>query len=362
MLYDVPSPTEALLITGGFRSGDPGNPYRIVVGGGAWSIPILHKVSRFDIGANNITVKVSAPSSQNVVVDVEATVVFRVQPDKEHITKAASRFQDKDEAEILQAARDVFSGETRAMIGQMTVEEMISDRIKLTQNIWENADLRMSQLGWQIDNFQIRDISDSDGYIASLSAKEKARVHKIAEVAEAEAEAEIEKSRQAAERQKSEYRRDTEIKVSENIKLTAAAKAEADASGPLSKAEAERKVVEKLTELANDKAALKEQELLSEVIKPAEANAKKREIEAEAEAKATRIISEAIVENNGAILDKQIIDQMPEIVNYWAEALKDSNMTIVGDGGNQVVQTLTQLLGATPALRELAKVKDKPKE
>ena len=35
MLYDVPRPTEALLITGGMTSRKNGNPYRVVVGGGA---------------------------------------------------------------------------------------------------------------------------------------------------------------------------------------------------------------------------------------------------------------------------------------------------------------------------------------
>lgn len=354
MLYDVPKPTEAILISGGFGHRSPESPYRIVAGGGAWSVPILHRVQRFYIGANTVQVRVAAPSAQNVEVAVEATVVFRVRPDKNHITRAASRFEGSDRKEVLRAAYDIFGGETRAMIGQMTVEEMISDRMRLASDVLTNAEPKMAELGWGIDSFQISSITDDNNYIRSLSAPELARVEREAAVAEARRDAEIENERQKANRLKSEYQRDTDLLTSENIKQTAQAKAEAEASGPLAKAEADRNVVAKQSELAAEQALLREQELIAEVVKPAEAEAQRKRIEAEAEAQALRTTSEAVASNRGVIIDKQMVDQMPEMIDSLSEALGSANLTLVGDG-QDLNRLLSQIASVAPGLRELAK-------
>jgi len=285
---------------------------------------------------------------------VEATVVFRVRPDKNHITRAASRFDGADRKEVLRAAYDIFGGETRAMIGQMTVEEMISDRMRLASDVLTNAEPKMGELGWQIDSFQISSITDDNNYIRSLSAPELARVEREAAVAEARRDAEIEEERQRTARLKSEYQRDTDLLTAENTKQTAQAKAEADASGPLARAEAERRVVNRQSELAAEQALLREQELLAEVVKPAEAEAQRKRIEAEAEAAALRTTSEAVASNQGVILDKQMGDQMPELVSSLSDALSSANLTLVGDG-QDLNKLLNQIASVAPGLRELAR-------
>jgi flotillin len=371
MLYDVPKPTEALLITGGMIARKPDNPYRVVIGGGAWSVPVLHRVQRFHIGANTVNIAVRAQSKQNVDVDVEASVVFSVTAEKNSVIEAANRFLGVDTGQIVSTAQDIFSGETRAMIGQLTVEEMISDRTALASQVLSNAEPRMLRFGWQIDSFQINSISDPNGYIQALSAPELARVQRERAVAEAQRDAEIAEEQQKSERRKSDFQRETDTKVAENTKEIAAAKAEANAAGPRAEAEAQeqviaaqaalarrraetdREVAEEQARLAESQAALREQELVSEVIKPAEAEAERTRINAEAKAAALRTEAAAVASNNGVILDKQVVDQLPEIFSAMAEGLTGANLTMVGEG-----QDLTKLLGqfaaVIPNLRETA--------
>lgn len=332
MLYDVPSATQALIISGGFSKRTPENPFRVVVGGGAWSVPLLHRVNRFHIGAYNVPVKVSAPSQQNIMIDVEANIVFRVAADTVSITAAASRFMDVGREEIENIARDIFGGETRGLIGNMSVEEIISDRMRLAADVISNAAPRMQALGWQIDSYQISSISDRNGHIENLSKPELARVEREAEVAAASARAEIEAAKQEEERRKSLARKETEIQVSENTKETAQARAEAAASGPKAEAEARIAVALKEAELAQARAKQREEELVSEVIKPAEAEARRRQIEAEAEAEAIRKIAEAISSHDGISLDKAMVDNLPEITGRIADALSAGDVTFLGSG------------------------------
>lgn len=353
MFYDVPKPTEALLITGGLIARKPENPYRIVTGGGAWSIPVIHRVQRFYIGARKVNISVRAQSKQNVDVDVDASIVFSVIHDKENITYSANKFLGSDLNEIVNTAEDIFSGETRAIIGQLTVEEMISDRLALASQVVTNAEPKMLKFGWQIDSFQINSISDPNGYISALSAPELARVEREKAVAEAKRDAEISEEQQKTNRQKSDYQRETDMKTAENKQKIAEAVAEANAAGPMAEAKAQLGVTESQSKLAEERAALRERELVIDVIKPAEADADKRKIEAEAEAEALRIMSDATATNDGIVLDKQMVDQMPEVIKSLAEGLNGANITIVGDN-DDLVGFMTKIASSAPALRELA--------
>ena len=381
MFYAIPKPTEALLITGGMSSRKPNNPYRVVVGGGAWYVPLLQRVQRFHIGANTVSIAVRAQSKQNVDVDVQASVVFSVATDKVSVTKAANRFLGEDRDQVLSTARDIFSGETRALIGTLTVEEMISDRMALAMEVLTNAGPKMDKFGWQIDSFQINSISDPSGYINALSAPELARVEREKAVAEAKRDAEISEEREKASRLKSTYRRQTEMIVAENEMAVAQTQAEARNAGPLAQAEADKAVAQKKAELAEiqaqadkataqaqaqtavEQAKLREAQLLTDVIKPAEAAARERVINAEAEAAAQTAIAEALAAHAGVVLDEKIIDQMPEIMEAVAKGLQDSNLTIIGEG-----RDLTKLVGefaaTVPQFRELLnpanKAADKP--
>ena len=353
MFYYVPTPTTAIVISGG-RKRKNGSEYRIATGSGIWAIPILHKVHRFYTGAVRVSINVSAQSAQNVDVNIAASVVFSVKNDDVSIARAARRFLTSSREDVHGTAQEIFSGVTRGIIGTMTVEEMISQRMVLTERVVTDAAVGMDVFGWNIDSFQINSISDANGYIEALSAPELARVEREREVARAARDAEIAEARQTTERKKSDYERDTALVHANNAITIAQSQAESKNAGPLAQAEADKELAKRQAELesiraesdratatarvalAEENARLREQELVAEVELPAKADAEATTIRAAAEAEATRQMAEALEAGGGAALSKDFIDKLPEIIAGYAEGLREANVTIVGDAGEPV--------------------------
>ena len=75
------------------------------------------------------------------------------------------------------------------------------------------------------------------------------------------------------------------------------------------------------TELAQRAAELRQQELVAEVVKPAEAEAERVRIMAVADAEKMKIQAEAAASHNRVALDRMLIDQLPQIVEKAALGL-----------------------------------------
>lgn len=107
--------------------------------------------------------------------------------------------------------------------------------------------------------------------------------------------------------------------------------------------------------LAQAQAELREQELISEVVKPAEAEARRREILAEAEAKATEIQSAAIAKHNRIALDQQLIEALPALVGEVSKGLGNANLTVFNgaEGVNEIMTgVITQGAALLKSLQE----------
>ncbi|HJY00337.1 MAG TPA: hypothetical protein VJ351_05915, partial [Streptosporangiaceae bacterium] len=120
------------------------------------------------------------------------------------------------------------------------------------------------------------------------------------------------------------------------------AQAEAAQAGPLAQAGAQRAVIAAQTELAQHQADLRQQQLVSEVIKPAQAEAEKVKILAVADAERTRIAAEAAASNNRVALDQLLIAQLPQIVKEAAVGLQGANVTVLNgsDGLGEIAAGL----------------------
>ena len=93
----------------------------------------------------------------------------------------------------------------------------------------------------------------------------------------------------------------------------------------------------------------REQELVAEVVKPAQADAEKLEILARAEAKKTELAAEAMSTSNRVALDQLLIEQLPEMVRAAAGGLQGAKLTILN--GTEVVNDVTQgIVGTGMAL------------
>lgn len=122
------------------------------------------------------------------------------------------------------------------------------------------------------------------------------------------------------------------------------AQAQTAQAGPLAQAQAQREVLEMRTELAQRAAELRQQELLAEVVKPAEAEAERVRILAVADAEKMRIQAEAAASPNRVALDRMLIDQLPEIVGQAAKGLAGANLTIL-NGASGLSEVATGLVG-----------------
>jgi uncharacterized membrane protein YqiK len=105
------------------------------------------------------------------------------------------------------------------------------------------------------------------------------------------------------------------------------------------------------TELAARAAELRQQQLIGEVVKPAEAQAERTRILARADAERTRIQAEAAQSNNRVALDQILIEQLPLIVEKAAYGLAGANLTVL-NGADGVGQMAAGLVGQGLAILE----------
>ncbi|WP_396230544.1 flotillin domain-containing protein, partial [Frankia sp. ACN1ag] len=105
------------------------------------------------------------------------------------------------------------------------------------------------------------------------------------------------------------------------------------------------------TELAEREAQLRQQQLVTEVVKPAEAEAERVRVLALAEAEKMRIQAEAAASHNRVALDRMLIDQLPEIVRQAASGLAGANVTVL-NGAEGIGEIASGLVGQGVAIFE----------
>ena len=97
----------------------------------------------------------------------------------------------------------MFAGHLRAIVGNMTVEEMIRDREAhaLTR---QSSGSEMEKLGLIVDSLQVQEIHDPTGYIRNLALPHAAAVAREARIAQAHADREATTAEQGADALKAE--------------------------------------------------------------------------------------------------------------------------------------------------------------
>ncbi|MFY9773771.1 MAG: hypothetical protein WAK28_04280, partial [Trebonia sp.] len=190
---------------------------------------------------------------------------------------------------------------------------------------------------------QIQSIDDMGaGYIAAMAAPNNAAIQRQAKIAQAQADQAAAEAVQASARKQAEFARQTSVVQAQYKAEIDKAQAEAAQAGPLAQAEAQRAVITAQAELAQHQAELRQQQLVSEVIRPAEAEAEKVKILAIADAERTRIAAEAAASNNRVALDQLLIAQLPQIVKEAAGGLAGANVSILNgaDGLGEIAAGL----------------------
>jgi flotillin len=339
--YRVPAPDEAMLISGG-RQGKNGAPFRVVTGHGAFVLPVFRKVRFLTLAMCESEVTETCVTKQGIALNVRAVIAFKVGNDTESIINAGQRFlSDQDQMSTLTGR--IFSGHLRSIIGSMTVEEIVTERQKLAIEVLDGSKAEMGTIGLTVDSLQIQSIDDlNTGYIDAMAAPHTAAIQRQAQIAQAQAAQASAEAEQESKRNQAEYARKTAVVQAQYKAEVDKAQAEAAQAGPLSQAQAQRDVIAAQTELAERSAELRQQQLVAEVVRPAEAEAERVRILAKADAERMTIQAEAAASHNRVALDRMLIDQLPQIVKEAAAGLQGANVNILNgsDGLSEIVAGL----------------------
>jgi len=165
---------------------------RVITGGGGLVIPVFERIDYISLGNIPLSVATrSSLSSQGVPISVITTAVIKVRNEKNSILTAIEQFTGRNEKEIIDniqgTAIAVLEGKLREIIATMTVEELYQKREAFSSRVQEVVGTELGNMGLEVKNFTITDISDENGYIKALGDGMIAQRKKDAEIQKAEA-------------------------------------------------------------------------------------------------------------------------------------------------------------------------------
>lgn len=299
--FKIATPDEALIITGR-KSGKPViNPetgdettdlsgQRVVIGGGTFVKPIFEQVVRLSLASQSFPVAAEdATTKSGVGVTLRSIAVVKVGGTERMVRAAAQRFAGRSQEQVIeQQSSEVLVGVLRTIAGTLTVESILYERQEFSKEVKDIAVPMLAERGLVLENFEIQTVEDTGEYIRNLGRPRAAAVARDAEIAEAQARQEsTERSNEAAV-QIAESNKALALRNATIAQETASAQADAEAARERAEAEAQQEVLIQQEQVALRRAALREQELQTEVRKPAEA----RKYEAAQEADARKYASE----------------------------------------------------------------------
>ncbi|MGX5210886.1 flotillin family protein [Streptomyces violaceus] len=311
--YKVAGPSEAFIVTGrrGKKSTDPetgriltdNSGQKVVVGGGVFVVPFVQQRFTLDLSSRHIPVAVrGAVTLRGVKANLEGVAIVKVGGTEDAIRAAAQRFLMQQDG-IVGFTQEVLSGALRAIVGRMSVEDIIRDRAAFAGQVAEEAEASLSGQGLVLDAFQIQDITTEGSYLEDLGRPEAARAKQEADIAEAVARRAAEQARLKAEEEIAIAQRTFHLKQAEIKAETDEAAARAAAAGPLAEAARQQEILVQQERVAERQAELTDRQLDTQVRKPADAQ--RYAAEQEAEAKRVARVKQAEAERLAAIAAAQ---------------------------------------------------------
>ena len=283
----VKAPPDTAYIISGYRKP------RILIGKAGIRIPFLERMDKLSLKMFSVDVKTTdyVPNAEYINVKVDATVKIRIGQTPEMMALASKFFLNEGEQMIIRRVQDTLEGNMREIVGQMRLEEMVTDRKAFSDRVQENAIPDLEKMGLEMISFNVQSFSDQNNVIEDLGIDNISQIKKGAAVAKAQAErdiaiaqaqaakdsndAKVQADMEIAEKQNALAIRQAELKQQSDVK-----KAEADAAYRIQEQE-QRKTIEVTSANANIAKAEREAEL-----KAREVEVKKQTLDAEIRAKA----------------------------------------------------------------------------
>ena len=358
---------EALIISGKSQKTDSGTASTtVVVNGKSFVNPITQRHEVISLRSRQVMMEAIAQSSDSVTLTVEAVALVKIGSNPELVRLAAERFASQDKA-IEAFTQDQLEGALRGVIAQQSVLELMRDRKKFSDDIADTVTPELRDQGLVLDSFQIRGITDEVGYITSLGAPEIEAKKQSAAIAETNAERAVARERIANQEKNLIEQTQLDKNTASATAEVGRARAEAEQAEALASEQARQQVL--LQQAENKQAQLdsdvrrvadaeryqREQAAEAEAfeqrrqaearaeVAAADARATKARAEAEAEAvrlageakaAAIRAEAEALRENQSAVLAQRVIDQLPSLMESFAQGYANiGEITVIGGSG-----------------------------
>lgn len=405
----VKAPPDTAYMISGFRKP------RILIGKAGIRIPFLERLDKLSLKMFSVDVKTTdfVPNAEYINVKVDATVKIRIGQSEDMMALASKFFLNEGEEMIIRRVQDTLEGNMREIVGQMRLEEMVTDRKAFGERVQENAIPDLQKMGLEMISFNVQSFSDQNNVIEDLGIDNISQIKKGAAVAKAQADrdiaiaqaqaakeandAKVQSEMEIAEKQTSLSIRQAELKQQSDVK-----KAEADAAYSIQEQQ-QRKTIEvasanadiaraeRTAELRAKEVEVTKQTLDAEIrakadaeryaaqqvaeaelfrrTKEAEAKMIERQREAEGiravgEAEAEAIRLKALAEAEGidkkaeamkkygeAAVIEMIMGALPEIAKNVAEPLsKVDKITMYGDGNS--AKLLSDIVNGTTQVTE----------
>ena len=182
----VKAPPDTAFLISGLRK-------KTVIGKAAIRIPFFERIDKVSLKLIPIDVKTSSavPTADYINIRVDAVVNVKVSDNTDKLKKAAQNFLNQKPDYIAQVAREVLEGNMREIVGQMKLEEMVSDRQKFAEMVKTNAEPDLAGMGLDIVSFNVQNFIDDNQVIENLGVDNIVKISKDAAIARANSEKEI---------------------------------------------------------------------------------------------------------------------------------------------------------------------------
>ena len=157
--YRKAPPDKAFIISGLRRRA------KVVIGKASVKLPFFERCDVLELALMSVDVKTAqaVPTADYINISVDAVVNVKISPDMETIARAQQNFLNKSVEYITKVAREVLEGNMREIVGQMRLEEMVSNRQAFADKVKQNADPDLRAMGLEIVSFNVQNFVDDNG-------------------------------------------------------------------------------------------------------------------------------------------------------------------------------------------------------
>jgi flotillin len=340
--------------------------YRKIFGGRAWRMPILEDVQRIDLTTIPVKVSISnAYSRGGIPLTVQAIANVKVSSDRRIVGNAIERFLGRSRAEVQQVARETLEGHLRQVLAEMTPEEVNEERLVFAKKLQAEADDDLAKLGLDLDTLKIQHISDDTEYLDSIGRKQIAEILKRAEIAESDAEREAAQTEadSAGLAEVARQEASKAIAISQNEMRRVVADLEGQAKSEEERTSAAAHTARALAEqeLQKVRSELEQKRLEADVVAPADAEKRAREVEAKgkaafvgeegkAQAAVLQMLNDAWGGAGHRAKEIYLIQQLEDIVGKVVEAVRKVQVANVNLLDNGEGTSLPAYVSSYPAI------------